>query len=317
VRADLNLPPDFYADLFDLIARAAPTPSMGLSLLLEEFPAMQRSELIAAELQDFFTLTDPADVASRVPVLSIMSPWLAPNEQRRVGESLMTALASTQDVSIVPALATALANPKFDLFLRRSEHVAVKQAILRKIAASTERSDLAVLFDATRTLRLASVDDADDRTMLRAAAARFLGQIVPPDGHDASVRAVIKRFDLSLLPAEVEQLSGRFIQALGDESRYGPIANYAGSIQTLTLQAMPGQLDSVLQALHAKLTSTTATEGYPLLLSTWLAVETSTNRYLPPEQRLPLYDELLRLPLLSREGRDLLQQRIEEIASSR
>ena len=160
------------------------------------------------------------------------------------------------------------------------------------------------------------MDDADDRTILRAAAVRFLDQIVPPDGHDASVRGVIKRFDLSLLPAEVEQLSGRFIQALGDESNYGPIANYAGSIQTLSLQAMPGELDSLLQALHAKLISTTDTEGYPLLLSTWLAVETSTKQYLPPEQRLPLYDELLRLPLMSREGRDLLQERIDEIALS-
>lgn len=317
VRADLDLPPDFYPALFDLIANAAPTPSMGLSLLLEEFPAVQRSELIAAELQDFFTLTDPAEVASRVPVLAIMSAWLAPDEQRRVRESLMTAIDSTQDMSTVPALATALANPKFELFLRRSEHVAVKQAILRKIAASTERSDLAVLFDATRTLRLTSVDDAADRVILRAAAARFLSQIVPADGRDGPVRAAMKRFELSLLPAEVEQLSGRFIQALGDESNDGPVANYAGSIQTLSLQAKPGELDSLLRALHAKLTSTTDTEGYPLLLSMWLAVEASTNQQLLPAQRLPLYDELLRLPLLSREGRNLLQERIDEMAPSR
>jgi hypothetical protein len=111
----------------------------------------------------------------------------------------------------------------------------------------------------------------------------------------------------------VEQLSGRFIQALGDESNDGPIANYAGSIQTLLRQAMAGELDSLLKALHAKLTSTTDTEGYPLLLSTWLAVETSTNQHMPPAQRLPLYDELLRLPLMSREGRNLLQERIDEM----
>jgi hypothetical protein len=220
-------------------------------------------------------------------------------------------------MSVVPALARGLASRNFKLFQPSSEYVAVRQAMLRKIATSTERSDLAALFAATRTLGLTRVDDADDRAIVRAAAARFLGQIVPLDGRDGAVLGAIKRFDLRLLPAEVEQLSGRFVQALGDESRYGPIASYAGSIQTLALQAMPGQLDSVLQALHAKLTSTTDVEGYPLLLSTWLAVETPTNRYLPPEQRLPLYDELLRLPLLSREGRDLLQQRIEEIASSR
>jgi hypothetical protein len=130
------------------------------------------------------------------------------------------------------------------------------------------------------------------------------------------VRGVIKRFDLSLLPAEVEQLSGRFIRALGDERTYGPIANYAGSIQILSLQAMPGELDSLLQALHAKLISTTNTEGYSVLLSTWLAVEASTKQHLPPEQRLPLYSELLRLPLMSRESRKLLQERIDEMALS-
>ena len=80
----------------------------------------------------------------------------------------------------------------------------------------------------------------------------------------------------------MEQLSGRFVQALGDERSFGPIANYAGSIEILSLQAMPGELDSLLQALHAKLTSTTDTEGYPLLLSTWLAVEPSTKQYAAP-----------------------------------
>jgi hypothetical protein len=126
---------------------------------------------------------------------------------------------------------------------------------------------------------------------------------------------VIKRFGLSLLPSEVEQLSGRFIQTLGDESNYGPIANYAGSIQILSLQAKSGDLGSLLQALHAKLTSTTDAASYPLLLSTWLAVETSTNRDLLPEQRVPLYDELLRLPLMNTERRNLLQERIDELAS--
>src|SRR5690606_32488961 len=111
----------------------------------------------------------------------------------------------------------------------------VKQAIFRKIAASAARSDLAVLFNATRTLSLTNVIGADDKRILRAAAARFLEQIVPPDGHDAAVRRAMKAFDLSLLPAEVEQLSGRFTQALSDESSYGPFANYAGSIQTLSL----------------------------------------------------------------------------------
>jgi hypothetical protein len=315
VRGELDVPPDFYVDLFAMIVNAAPTPPMGLSWLLNEFPAVERSQLVAAELQDFFTLSDPADVASRVPVLRIMSAWIAPGEQRRVRELLIAALDNTQDMSVVPSLATALANPNFRPFQSSSEHLAVKHAIFRKIAATTERSDLAALFDATRTLSLTGMVDADDKRILRAATARFLEQIVSPDGRDASVRGVIKRFGLSLLPSEVEQLSGRFIQTLGDESNYGPIANYAGSIQILSLQAKSGDLGSLLQALHAKLTSTTDAASYPLLLSTWLAVETSTNRDLLPEQRVPLYDELLRLPLMNTERRNLLQERIDELAS--
>jgi hypothetical protein len=308
----VDLPPDFYADLFAMITKAAPAPSPGLSFLLEAFPDTQRSQLVAAELQSFFTLTEPADVAARVPVLHIMSGWIASDEQARIRESLIAAIDNTQDTSIVPTLATALATAPFNVFVYRSESQALKQAIFRKIAASTERSDLAALFAATRAPGLSRVSDADDRKVLRAAIARFLDQIVPPDGRDVTVRGVIKRFDVRLLPAEVEKLSGRFVQALGDERRYGPIANYAGSIQILALQAMPGQLDALLQELHAKLISTTDTEGYPLLLATWLAVEASTNQYLPLAQRSPLYDELLRLPLMSGEGRKLLQERIEE-----
>ena len=305
VRGKFETTPDFYLDLLAMIAKAAPDSSVGLTFLLEALPDVQRSELIAAELQDFFALTDPADVASFVSVLSITSRWIAPEDQRRIGELLVAAIDETQDMSIVPKLSQPFSEP-----------FALKQAILRKIAASTERSDLAHLFDATRTLRRSSADDANDRTVLRAAVARFLDQIVPPDGHDASVRGVIKRFDLRLSPDEVEQLAVRFIQALRDETNYGPIANYAGSIQVLSLQAMPGELDSLLAALHAKLISTTNTETYPLLLSTWLAVEASTKQYVSSEQRLPLYNELLRLPLMSRENRTLLQERIDEITVS-
>lgn len=313
VRAKLDFPPDFYVALFAMIVNATPAPSTGLSWVLEQFPAAQRSELIAAELQDFLAVTDPAEVASRVPVLRILSAWIAPDGQRQVRESLIMALLDTKDPSVVPALATALASPSFKLFQSGSDFVAVKRALLGKIAASTQRSDLAALFAGARTLGITRVDSPDEQAILRAAVARFLGQIVPPDGRDAAVRWVIKRFDLTLLPVEVEQLSQRFTQALGDANRYGPIASYAGSIQTLSLQAGPGELDSLLHALHAKLTSTTDKDGYSLLLSAWLAVETSTNRYLPAAQRLPLYDELLRLPLTSMEGRSLLLQRIDEM----
>lgn len=313
VRADLDLPPDFYIELFAMFTGATSTPPMGLSILLEALPAVRRSQLVEAELHDFFTLTDPVDVASRVPALRVISAWIAPDEQARVSESLVVAIDETQDMSIVRTLATLLASTKFQVFQHPSEHVAVKQAIFRKIAASAEQSDLAALFGAARALRLARVADAEDKAILRAATARFLGQLDPPDGHDASVRGVIKDFDLSLSSSEVEQLSARFIRALDDD--LVPIANYADSIQTLSLQALPGELDALLLALHAKLTSTTHMDDYPLLLSTWLAVEGSTKRNLPPEQRVPLYNDLLRLPLMSRERQGLLQKRIDEIAS--
>ncbi len=303
VRGKFGVAPDFYLDLIAMIAKAAPDPSVGLTFLLEALPDMQRSELIAAGLQDFFALTDPADVASLVSVLHITSRWIAPGDQRRIGEFLVAAIDKTQDISIVPKLSQPFSEP-----------FALEQAILGKIAASTERSDLAYLFDATRTLRRSSVDDANDRTVLRAAIVRFLDQIDPLDGHDESVRGVIKRFDLRLSPDEVEKLSVRFIQALRDETNYGPITNYGGSIEILSLQAMPGELDSLLAVLHAKLISTTNTETYPLLLSTWLAVEASTNQSVSSDQRLPLYNELLRLPLMSRENRKLLQERIDEMA---
>lgn len=303
VRGKFELPSDFYGDLFAMIAKAAPEPSPGLTFLLDALPDMRRSELVAAELRDFFALADPADMASRVSALRIMFEWIAPDDRRRIGESLVAAIDKTQDMRIVPKLSQSFSDP-----------FALKQAILRKIAASTERSELAPLFDATRTLWRSRMDDANDRIILRAATVRFLAQIVPLDGHDASVRGVIKRFNLRLLPTDVEQLSTRFIEALQDETY--PIANYPDSIQILSLQAMPGELDSLLQALHAKLISTTSTEAYPLLLSRWLAVEGSTNKYLPLEQRLPLYNELLRLPLTSRENRKLLQNRIDEMTLS-
>jgi hypothetical protein len=108
-------------------------------LLGEFFPGIEK----AAQLLSCFDVGGGTLVASRVPVLPIMSAWIEPDEQRRVGESLIRAIDNTHDMNVVPVLATALASPHFELFQHRSEHVAVKRAVLRKIAASAERSDLA------------------------------------------------------------------------------------------------------------------------------------------------------------------------------
>src|SRR5690606_12572628 len=125
----------------------------------------------------------------------------------------------------------------------------VQAAWLRHVSASNSRAELAQLFEAASPLGTIRTANMETRDTIRAAALRFLAQIVPRDEHIGAVRSIMERpapqtttpadagregtrrsqptqaavqralgrSRIELEPADVERLAARYVRALIDE----------------------------------------------------------------------------------------------------
>ncbi len=125
----------------------------------------------------------------------------------------------------------------------------------------------------------------------------------------------MKRFKLTLSPSSVKELSALFVNALANESHDNPITNYAASIETVARNTRAGELTVLFQALSQKLGSAADLDTYNRLLPSWIVVESSLNKDLPSEQRLPQYVGILNLTLNNGYDQSLLIEQLEKITS--
>jgi hypothetical protein len=310
----INFSEDFYRELFVIFANATPDAAGLLSSLLKKLPAAQRADLVSASLGTFFSQTEPGQLAAQVEFLVALQEWIPTEDLQHVLSSLVAAIENTQDVTVVPQLITVL-----DQLMRWSAgrggnsmniRNSLKPTLIRFISASDQKADLAGLFNAARILQLSRIS-AEDRAVLEAAAVRFLQQIESADALDGFLRIMMKRFKITLSPADVELLSVHFIETLAKVDT--PITDYAGSIENLALYSKPGELTALLQAIRQKLDYATDAVSQNRLMSTWLAVESSSNQSLSPEQRIPLYRGVLQLPWITADSRSSLMEQIEKI----
>ena len=112
----------------------------------------------------------------------------------------------------------------------------------------------------------------------------------------------------------MERLSARYIRALTEERVSHPIADYALSLETLAWHSRPGELDAVLDALRRRLDASSDAAAHEVLVSVWIYVEKATNAERSTEQRIPLYQEILRLPLTTAASRAALVSEAGKIA---
>jgi hypothetical protein len=113
----------------------------------------------------------------------------------------------------------------------------------------------------------------------------------------------------------VEELSALFVNALANEDQDNPITNYAASIETVALNARAGELTVLFQVLNQKLGSAVDPATYNRLLPSWIAVESSLNKDLPSEQRVPQYVGILNLTLNNGYEQSSLIEQLEKITS--
>jgi hypothetical protein len=335
-RAALNFSPDFYTELFVRIVNT-PVAADGRSAvapaaLLQVLPETQRAYVVATALAAFVPAQmEPAALANHVEFLVPMKQWLADDELTGVVTALVAAIEDPRNVPVASWLTRS-----FVFFTARgdAERGAVQAALLRHIGANSDRTELARLFEAISALGGVGGTDANGREVLRAAAIRFMEQLTPADAEAGTVGLILAKppeepngpyapaiqrirsasRQLVLEPAEVEQISARYVHALVSESDTRPVADYAQSIRFLSLYARPRELDALLNAVHERLDSITDAATHELLVTIWIAVENSTHAQLPPQERLPFYFDVLQLPLTSATSRTQLVEAAEKLA---
>lgn len=332
--SDLVLPPEFYPELFVLVANAVATVNRQARLplaLAERLPESQRDYLIRSSVEALSTQLAPEVLASRAELLRTLKPWLSKDDLAQVATAIAMALEDSANVPVFSRLASAFMgiDPRADgNLLPRA-----REAHLRHLSASNERPLLAELFRAADTLRTIGNAGEPGQETLRAAAVRFLEQIVPADAGAPSVRQVLAKPSLAtepstpisrasqmrrsqritLQPDDVKRIAERYVAALLNARVTHAIADYATSIETLADYSRPGELGNLLQALRMRLDSSADMQTHPLLVSAWVAVEKSTNAQAPAAERMPLYLDVLQLPLTSDESRGLLLAEAETI----
>ncbi|MGV3592884.1 MAG: hypothetical protein ACO1PZ_14440 [Gammaproteobacteria bacterium] len=111
---------------------------------------------------------------------------------------------------------------------------------------------------------------------------------------------------LSLEPDDVARLAARYVRAIANERLSHPVQDYAVSLDLLARYSRPGELDDVLRALRQRLDASGDEASHQMLVSSWISVEGATNAEREVTERIPLYQELLFLPLTNADSRAAL-----------